>query len=54
MRINKGKSQNRTFWVEKNELLLNKLCDTSNSKLVVVHGRRRIVDILPIAKARGF
>ena len=23
--INKGKSQNRTFWVEKNELLLNKL-----------------------------
>ena len=25
MRINKGKSQNRTFWVGKNELLLNKL-----------------------------
>ena len=25
MRINKGKSLNRTFWVEKNELLLNKL-----------------------------
>ena len=25
MRINKGKSQNRTCWVEKNELLLNKL-----------------------------
>jgi hypothetical protein len=39
---------------QKEIALLNKLCDTSNSKLVVVHGRRRIVDILPIAKARGF
>lgn len=27
---------------QKEIALLNKLCDTSNSKLVVVHGRRRI------------